>query len=962
MAAEKPLALPNSERPVRLNPWLCSLLAGLAACGMNVFGLPIFGGTELLFGGWLPLLIAYAYGAGPAALAGTLAFSVTAYNWGHPWGLICFGLEPVFVGWFVHRYSGRIRASALYWALIGTPLSILGVLWFTDIPFPGNWAIIAKYPLNSSLMLLIALPLFRSRWSERWLGRRDSDADKPLQRVLFQRFGVIIALTLAALAISVGSNFDRTQRRFAEEALERDTLEAARDIGEELRTHQQALSVAVRDSRPDSSPAELARRLENLRREYRGFLTLLATDAQGRIVAAAPALNTSGEPVANGTLSVADRRYFTEAMRTGEPFMSEVFLGRGFGADLIVALSQAVRDTTGRTCYVIEGSLNLSALLDPRHAPGYIHGRSALVLDDRGQVVVSVGDLARPTLSTLATDPLMLARQNSSRPTFSYDHARSGHRRERLLVSDAAITGTGWHVYLAEPIWATQRLVAAFYLVTIVIAIIALSVALFLARGAATHVTRPLNQVVASIQALSQNETAAPFLPSTQPAAREIEALTRAAHEAALLLSRTNRELGLSLQEQSKTHAQLRQVLLHLDEKVRQRTEQLEIARAHAESANRAKSEFIASTSHELRTPLNVILGMSEVLIDRTLGELTPRQHESIAAIEESGRHLLALINDILDLSKIEAGKLELNIQEADVRDICEASLRLVRQAAHHKGHTLDFTYLATVTVCAADSRRVKQILVNLLSNAVKFTPDGGQIRLKVTQSHTPAELQLSVSDNGIGIAPEHQAELFQPFHQIDGALTRRHGGTGLGLTLARRMAELHGGHLTFVSAPGRGSTFTVTLPIQAAAPAHPLPSTLPKEKPYVVPPGTHVLVAEDNETNILIYQHNPLFSACRFTIARDGREAVDLALAEPPDLILMDVHMPVLDGLAATRQLRADPRTAKIPIIVITALAMADDRTRCLEAGATSYLSKPVKLRDLSQHVADALQHPTHS
>lgn len=943
-------------------PWLCSLVAGAAGLGINQFGLSIFGGTEIIFGGWLPLAVTYAFGAGPGLLAAVIAFGLTPVSWGHPWGLVCYGLEPLFIGLLAARLGGRVRASLIYWAVIGTPLVAVGIFRCTDMPFPSNWAIVAKYPANSLLMLMIAVPVYQSPWSRRWLGPADSEAATPLQRVLFRRFGLITVLTIAALAITVGRNFDQTLRQVAEEGLRRDAVEAARDVGNDIAAHREALALAVRQSRATDTDADLAARLESVRQQYRGFLTLLAADRRGEIVAAAPAASATGETLARSGVSVADRAYFRQPMQDGRPFTSEVFRGRGFGDDLIIALSQSVPDETGRPALLLEGSLNLRQLLEITPHPGYLSGRSLLLLDHTGRVVAGNGILRHPVLTDLSQDPLVIAGREAERPTYTLDLPSPAHARERFFVAHAVIPNLGWHVYLAEPIWTTQRLIATFYLATMAAAAFAVSIALLLARSTAAEVTRPLNRVVASIQALSRQETEAPFPAEIPAAARELNELGHAAHEAALLLSRANRELAVSLAEQNKTHQQLRQVLLHLDDKVRQRTEQLEEARRHAESANRAKSEFIASTSHELRTPLNVILGMAEVLLERTLGELNPRQHESVAAIEESGRHLLALINDILDLSKIEAGKLELDIHETDVRATCEASLRLVRTTAQHKRHTLEFDCPPDVPLIGADGRRLKQILVNLLSNAVKFTPDGGRVRLEVVPATAPAEIHFRVVDTGIGISAEEQVRLFQPFHQIDGALNRRHSGTGLGLVLARRMAELHGGRITLESAPGRGSCFTVAIPLRAAAPPAPFAPTLAPASDYFAPAGTHVLIAEDNETNVLIYQRSPVLRHCRFTLARDGQQAIAAALADRPDLILMDVQMPVLDGLTATRRLRADARTARIPIIVITALAMPDDRTRCLEAGATSYLSKPVNLRELARHVAEALARPVPS
>lgn len=934
----------------------------MAGLGINQFGLPIFGGTELIFGGWLPLLVTYAFGGLPGTLAAAIAFGLTPLSWGHPWGLLCFGLEPLFVSWLMPRLRGRLRASTVYWLFVGIPMVAVGVFVLSDFPFPSNWAVVLKYPANSLLMIMIAVPVYHSPWSRRWLGTISNEPALPLQRVLFQRFGVIVALSIAVLAIVVGRNFDQTLRNVAETALSRDAKEAARDIGNDLTDHRRALSLAVRQTSANATPEELAQRLETLRGEFGGFLTLLAADTRGEIIAAAPATSASGEPLAHRGIFITDRPYFHEPMTNGRPFMSEVFQGRGFGGDLIVAVSAPVLDAHGQPALLLEGSLKLSELLEFKPPPGYLRGRSLLLLDHTGRAVAGSGVLAHAALTDLTNDPVVVAGRRAGEHAYAVDLASSEHGRERYVVARAVVPGCNWQVYLTEPIWSTQRLIAAYYLATFVAAGVAVGIALLLARITAADVTGPLNRLVVSIQALARQETVAPFPTENLSASRELAELGLAAHEAALLLSRANRELAVSLDEQSKTHQQLRQVLLHLDDKVRQRTEQLEEARQQAESANRAKSEFIASTSHELRTPLNVILGMAEVLLERTLGDLNPRQHESVAAIEESGRHLLSLINDILDLSKIEAGKLELDIQETEVRSTCEASLRFVRNAAQRKNHTLEFSCPADLAPIAADPRRLKQILVNLLSNAVKFTPDGGRVRFEVVPQTDPAEVHFRVIDTGIGITPEQQARLFQPFQQIDGALNRRHGGTGLGLVLARRMAELHGGRITLESVAGKGSCFSVILPMRAVEKPVPRAPTLAPSPAYAAPAGTHVLIAEDNDTNVLIYQRSPIFAACRFSFARNGQEAITAALADRPDLILMDVQMPVMDGLTATRRLRADPRTANIPIITVTALAMTEDRTRCLEAGATSYLSKPVNLRELARHVAEALTRPAQS
>ncbi|MDY7077787.1 MAG: response regulator [Chloroflexota bacterium] len=412
------------------------------------------------------------------------------------------------------------------------------------------------------------------------------------------------------------------------------------------------------------------------------------------------------------------------------------------------------------------------------------------------------------------------------------------------------------------------------------------------------------------------------------------------------------------LREQIQYHAE------ELEQRVAERTADLSAANAELGRAARLKDEFLASMSHELRTPLNAILGLSEALQEEVYGPLTDLQIKSLHTIETSGRHLLSLINDILDVSKIEAGRLELVIGPVSVESVCQASLALVKQIAHQKRLKVSSSFDSAAPTFRADMRRLKQILVNLLSNAVKFTHEGGAIGLEVVGDAEREVLHFTVWDTGIGIAPEEMDQLFEPFMQLDSSLSRQHAGTGLGLVLVRRIAEMHGGGVTVESELGKGSRFTVSLPWQQAddteqksREAEEVKSTEPKATS--LPPHTPaplLLLAEDNEGNIATISNYLATMGYRVIVARDGAEAVERAIEEKPDLILMDIQMPNMDGLEATRRIRAntDPSTglrtslADIPIVALTALAMPGDRERCLEAGANEYLSKPVGLKGL--------------
>ena len=401
---------------------------------------------------------------------------------------------------------------------------------------------------------------------------------------------------------------------------------------------------------------------------------------------------------------------------------------------------------------------------------------------------------------------------------------------------------------------------------------------------------------------------------------------------------------------------------------LRESRDELRYAYAALEKASRTKDEFLANMSHELRTPLNGILGISEILLSSIRGSLNDHQAKLVQVIDSSGHHLLGLINDILDLSKIEAGKLEIQPEKIIITDMCRASLAFVKEISLKKGVSLEFKPNLAVPTMMADPRRLKQILVNLLSNAVKFTSSGGRVTLEVVANLEKGLIEYSVIDSGIGISHEDLQKLFTPFVQVDSSLSRQFEGTGLGLALVKTLTELHGGSVVVDSTVGLGSRFTVSLPWQYTLATQEVfyespDMALTQAPENIHQPGlTHtssatILLAEDAETNIMVISGYLENFGYRVIVARNGQEAIERAEEHNPDIILMDIQMPVLNGLEAMQRLRRMAHFQITPIVALTALAMVGDRERCLAAGANEYLSKPVNLKNLAKVVKELLQ-----
>ena len=658
---------------------------------------------------------------------------------------------------------------------------------------------------------------------------------------------------------------------------------------------------------PGFDPTHLNQELAAAHSAEPALLQLYVGNLAARAVAADPPAGAGGD--------YSEWNYVKEVLNPSRigPKYSDVVRTRGDTSVAAVVIAVPILDSKRRVIGYLAGTVGLSEVQRLSVYSKIGNSGQAVVVDRRGRVIAHPRDDWRLQARDLSSEAIFQQALSTDRGVTWYTDLDGDTPR---AAGFATVPVVGWKVWVSQSVAELRAELRPLILSTLEWLLVAVVLALVLGFLAAMWLTRPVAELNLAAGRIAAGDFVTPVRVREGFAAREL-----------LTLGQTFNQMA----------QQMSSAYLTLEEKVSQRTRELQTANQELARANKLKSEFLANVSHELRTPLSAIIGFSQILLDGIDGTLNEEQRQDIQQVNRSGQSLLNLINQILDLSKIEAGKMELIPERLELPGLVNSVLESIHPLAEQKNLKIETRLPPSLPAVEADPVRLKQILINLLSNAVKFTDRG---HIEVFAQPSGRMVRIAVKDTGIGISPESQKLIFEEFVQGDGSSTRRHGGTGLGLSIVRRLVEMHGGAITVVSEPGLGSTFMFTVPVWAAAPASlPAARARPLQQPNPGLPSNVILVVDDDASVRQLIARHLEQDGWKTIQASNAADAVRLAHESRPVLVTLDIMMPDASGWWVLEKLREDPQTAGLPILVVT---IVEDQRLVFALGASDYLAKP--------------------
>lgn len=902
-----------------------AVLVALTVCGYlgNYLRIPLFFNVDFLFGSLFALIIVYAYGIVPGALAAALIAAHTWILWQHPYAIVIMTMEVVFVG-LAMRYKIRniVLADAIYWLIIGMPLVGLFYHLVMGVSPPSSYLIAFKQAINGIVNALLAAAIISAvEQFTSWLDDFEGRNGFGFRDVLFLAMAALVLVPAVLIMVATARQEMTRVEESVKQRLAITSIAAEQSVQEWLGENMQTLrSLAlIAQLSEDSNRRQLTQEAELLRQSDQDFAMIAVLDDAGAVIAMSPPTL----PLPYG-VDLAD---VPQAMQ-------ERGGGSGAATDAMPppGSNTTVRDPAVALAVPIAGSGTVVGMLAVERVADLLQRLTAdwmirAVLVDGAGVVIASTDPAvepmKPFASQVRGDRLPVDRTVYLRLSGVGENTSIMERwqQSEYGTRNAIGGGTEWELILRAPIAPYQDELNDRYrrllMVMLVLVIATIVVASMLSR-----------MLIGSLETLGK--------------------ITDRLPEKVIRNERLSWPRS-KISEIDTLIGSFKDTTTHLSEsfrRIQSANDALLVASQEAEAANRTKSQFLANISHDLRTPLNGILGYAQILRkDLTLDDQT---RDAVRIIEKSGNHLLNLINDILDVSRIEANKLTLEIAPFRLDGFLEDIGDIIQLQARTKG--LQFAAEADPNLPRAvtgDETRLRQVLLNLLNNAVKFT-DEGSVALRVTRS--AARMRFTVEDTGIGIPAEQLEEIFSPFKQLDRHV-QSDEGTGLGLAIVQRLVAMMGGEVRVQSEVGKGARFWFEIELPEAP-------VLPEDEHGLRSATAYrgvrrlVLVVDDKWENrsVIVSMLSPL----GFTVveAKDGREGIEKMRAEEPDIVLMDLVMPNLDGFEAIRIIREDETLRNTRVIAVSASVARSIRDECVRVGFDDFLPKPFRESDLLEQL----------